>query len=55
LANKLLIKILNNRVLKVQDCGISDSEGRGDEDFPEVRTIENLSIRIKGKFVPVLK
>jgi hypothetical protein len=40
--HKSSIKILNNRSPKVEPYGTPDSTRKGEEDFPEVRTTENL-------------
>jgi hypothetical protein len=42
LAHKLLIQILNNRGPKVEPCGTLESVRRCEEEFPKVRTTENL-------------
>jgi hypothetical protein len=42
LAHKSFINILNNRGPKGEPVGIPDSVGRDEEDFPKVRTTENL-------------
>jgi hypothetical protein len=35
------MQIFNNRGPKVERCGAPDSVGKGEEEFPEVRTTEN--------------
>jgi hypothetical protein len=42
LGHKSLIKILNKIDPKVEPCDSSDSTGKGEEEFAEVRTIGNL-------------
>jgi hypothetical protein len=45
LAHRSLIKILNNRSPTVEPCGTPDSMGKGEENFPKMRTKENLDDR----------
>jgi hypothetical protein len=42
LAHKSFLKMLNNRGSEVGPCGTPDNMGKGEEDFPKVRTTENL-------------
>jgi hypothetical protein len=42
LEHKSLIKILNSRGPKVKPCGTPDNIGNGEENFPKVRTMQDL-------------
>jgi hypothetical protein len=42
LTHKSLIKLLNNGGPKVEPCGSPESTRKGEEEFPEVRTTENV-------------
>jgi hypothetical protein len=42
LEHKSLIQILNSRGPKVEPCGTPDNIGNGEENFPKVRTMEDL-------------
>jgi hypothetical protein len=42
LEHKSLIKILNSRGPNVEHCDTPDNIGNGEENFPEVRTVEDL-------------
>jgi hypothetical protein len=39
MAHKSLIKTLKNRGPRLEPCGTPDSMGKGEEDFPKVRTM----------------
>jgi hypothetical protein len=42
LEHKSLIKLLNSRGPNVEPCGTPDNIGKGEENFPEVRTMDDL-------------